>query len=105
MQKAIDEALATVREKSKPGDIIALARYADEKSLRLFRPFEKQTFEQYCQLITATVAALRKEGFDAREVEISQEEYKNWLGADLNTEFERARFVSLRLAEKQKNDD
>ena len=101
MQKAIDEALATAREQSKPGDRIAVARYADEKSLRFFRPFEEQTFEQYSQLITATVAALRKEGFDAREAEISQEEYKKWLGSDLNTEFERARFVAIRLKEKQ----
>ena len=96
--------IVAVREKSKPGDKIPVARYADEESLRFFRPLETQTFEQHCELISATVAALRDAGFDAISVEISKSEYKKWLGDDLNTELERAKFVSICLAET-KNDD
>lgn len=104
MKKIINETLKTVRKKSKPGDKIPVARYADEESLRFFRPLETQTFEQHYELISATVAALRDAGFDAIPVEISKSEYKKWLGNDLNTELERAKFVSICLAET-KNDD
>lgn len=105
MEKIIDETLKTVREKSKPGDRIPVARYADEESLRIFRPLETRTFEQHCELVTATVAALRDAGFKAIEVEIRESEYRKWLGDDLNTELERAKFVSIRLAEKQNDND
>lgn len=67
----------------------------------VFRPLETQTFEQHCELVATTVAALRDAGFDAIEVEISQSEYKKWLGDDLNTEFERAKFITTRLAGEQ----
>lgn len=101
MKKIIEEALKKVQEKSKPGDKIPVARYADEESLRFFRPLETQTFEQHCELVAATVAALRNAGFEAIEVEINLLEYKKWLGDDLNTEFERAKFIATRLTGEQ----
>lgn len=101
MKKIIEEAIKQVKGKSKPGDKIPVARYADEESLRFFRPLETQTFEQHCELVAATVAALRDAGFDAIEVEIKQSEYKKWLGDDLNTDFERAKFITTRLAGEQ----
>lgn len=101
MKKIIEEAIKQVQGKSKPGDKIPVARYTDEESLRFFRPLETQTFEQHCELVATTVAALRDAGFDAIEVEISQSEYKKWLGDDLNTDFERAKFITTRLAGEQ----
>ena len=100
MEKIIEDTLKTVRAKSKPGDKIPVARYADEDSLRFFRPDESRTFEQHCRLVTAIVAALREAGFDALEVEIGQDAYKKWLGTGENTETARAKFVSICLAEK-----
>lgn len=61
-------------------------------------PSKRKLSKQHCELVAATVAALRDAGFDAIEVEIKQSEYKKWLGDDLNTEFERAKFITTRLA-------
>ena len=98
MQKIIEETLKKVREKSKPGDKIPVSKYADEESLRCFRPRENMTFNQHCQLVEATVVALREAGFDAAAVEINEREYRDWLSGDLNTEENRAKFVSLVFA-------
>lgn len=104
MNAIIDHALAQARAFTKPGDRVPIARYADAASFKRLRPADTLTYEQHCEIVNATVEALKKAGFCAYAVIINEEEYWKWLGEGLNTEEQRAYFVATRLEAEGKND-
>lgn len=102
MKNIVDNAVAQARAVAKPGDLVPVARYADEDSFRRMRPADVLTFSQHCEIVDKTVAALNSAGFIAMPVTINEKEYRTWLGEDLNTEEQRARFVAVCLAKAMK---
>lgn len=100
MHTIIDHALAQARAFAKPGDRVPVARYADAASFKRLRPADALSYEQHCEIVNATVEALKKAGFCAYAVTINEEEYRKWLGDGLNTEEQRAYFVASRLEGK-----
>ena len=98
MKNIVYNAVAQARAVAKPGDLVPVARYADEDSFRRLRPADALTFKQHCSVVEATVTALNNAGFRAVTVTVDEQEYRKWLGEDLNTEEQRARFVAICLA-------
>lgn len=99
MRIQIQKTLALAREKFPHGGEIALAVYPDEESFTALRNPDGMQFSEHREIVNETSAALEAEGYKIRIVEISQAEYLQWLGDELNTTTTRAQFIALKTGE------
>ena len=79
--------------------MVPIAKYASEESFNRLRPRDRLTYKQHCRIVDEAVAALNAAGFRASPIMIDEEEYRQWLGDELNTEMARAKFVATRLTD------
>lgn len=94
MNPIVKSALEVAREKAKPGDIVPVIRYANEKAFLSLRNPDGMTYADHCTVASETVDALSAAGFVPAVVEIHSVDYKKWLGEDLNTPASRAQFIA-----------
>lgn len=92
-QIAIENFLAEAKRHAQPGDIVSVCVFADENSFHRLRPLDELSFAEHCALVEKTIIALTAAGFRASRVVLDEKEYRKWLGEDLNTEMERAKFI------------
>ena len=100
MRIQVQKALELAREKFPRGREIALAVYPDEESFTALRNPDGMRFSEHRKIVSETAAALVEEGYRVKLVEISQAEYLQWLGKELNTTATRAQFVALKTGGK-----
>ena len=96
----MDEIINLVRGKVAPGGKIAITTYPDKESFAALRNPDGLEFADFQDFQKKLVNLLKALDYDVEEVELSVEEYKNWLGDELNTTTKRAAFAALKMEGK-----
>lgn len=98
-ENIVAQVVAQARAKAQPGGLVPIAKYANEESFNRLRPHDRLSYQQHCRIVDEAVAALKAAGFRASPIIIDEEEYRQWLGDELNTQLARAKFIATRLTE------